>query len=172
MSQVGVSCTSIQTFIAPSMDSEISQVTEQFNTINDAVTRHFLKSDDNKRPAELVEEGTLAAIPKPPLGLGLKYRLTWIADLTGTNKNMEVAYIVLPEVPDNFCKAWNNAKHPELGRVIIPNCQESSAPYTCSVSKLLGAEIQEYSPPDQCGQTCCVAGNVILFKNGYVHKKD
>lgn len=170
--QMGASCTAIK----PSqMDSNISIVTDQFRMLSDADTRHYVLTEEDKPFDEYVKEGVLAHVPKPPSGAGSEYHNPWKSAPMGTNNHMDVEYMELTEVPDEFCKEWNNAKHSELGRIIMPSCQEAVAPYSCAVKKL-GKNMRNFSPPDQCGQTCCIAGNsvgnLILFKNGYVNKKD
>jgi hypothetical protein len=119
----------------------------------------------------LVEDGLLADVPQPPQGTGASYVPSWRTDPTGMNKNKELEYITLVEMSDDFCKAWNKAKHPNFGEVIMPCCLEATAPYTCALSKLV-VNVRSYSPPDQCGQTSCVAGNMILYRNGYANKED
>lgn len=169
--QIGVSCTPARAVKSASMETNIFTVTDQLRTINDAVTRHYLTSDNGPELLSLVKEGHLAFVPQPPLGLGSEYTSGWKTDPTGINTKMNVEYIQLLEVPDDFCKAWNNVKHPELGKVIMPDCQDAAGQYTCAVKKL-SVDVRKHSPTDQCGQTCCVAGNVILYKNGYAEKKN
>lgn len=149
----------------------ISTVNEQLRTISDADTRLIKSPSHGNRFAALLEEKLLVLEPIPPQGVGTRYRTAWKADMSGINRNMEVEYIELVGVSDDFCKAWNNANHPEFGMVIMPPCDQVEAPYTCKVNKPSVA-IEGLSPPDQCGQTCCVAGNRILYRNGLINKND
>lgn len=144
---------------------------EQLRAISDADARLVKSPEHGNRFAALLEGKFLAVEPIPPQGVGTRYRTTWKADMAGVNKNKEVEYIELVGVSDGFCKVWNNANHPELGMVIMPPCELVEAPYTCSVNKP-GVAIEGLSPPDQCGQTCCVTGNRILYKNGLINKND